>query len=302
MEDDWSVLVNPAAGRRPARVEEIDAALGAAGIRYELGVPASPVEMGEAIAGAAARGRWRIAVVGGDGTVNVAVNQILRSEWVRPPMLGVLPGGTGGDLLRTFGMAHDLREAARHLAGDSVYPIDVGRLEGTWGVRYFVNVAQTGVGAGAAATAARLSRRWGVARYPLAFAWRLPGFPSARVVVKIAGHEPGGAGKVHDGPALAAIFANGQFFAGGWNVAPRSSMNDGRLDLQIVNCKKTYAPRLVPKIIKGVHLTDPAVRRYATGSFELSTSVSWPIEADGDPVGNTPVTVSVVPGALNLKI
>jgi diacylglycerol kinase family enzyme len=59
---------------------------------------------------------------------------------------------------------------------------------------------------------------------------------------------------------------------------------------------------LVPKIIKGVHLTDRAVRRYATERFELVTNPIWPIEADGDPVGNTPVSVSVVPGALDLKI
>ena len=114
--------------------------------------------------------------------------------------------------------------------------------------------------------------------------------------------DPPGGSRKHEGPGLAAIFANGQFFAGGWNVAPRSSMNDGRLDLQIINCNKAYAFRLVPKIIKGVHLTDGAVRRHATQGFELVTSPVWPIEADGDPVGNTPVSVSVVPGALDLKI
>jgi diacylglycerol kinase family enzyme len=44
------------------------------------------------------------------------------------------------------------------------------------------------------------------------------------------------------------------------------------------------------------------VRRYATKGFELAANPAWPIEADGDPVGNTPVSVSVVPGALDLKI
>jgi diacylglycerol kinase family enzyme len=59
---------------------------------------------------------------------------------------------------------------------------------------------------------------------------------------------------------------------------------------------------LVPKIIRGVHLTDRAVRRYSTAGFRLETEHSWPIEADGDLVGNTPVSVSVLPGALELKI
>jgi diacylglycerol kinase family enzyme len=101
---------------------------------------------------------------------------------------------------------------------------------------------------------------------------------------------------------MAVIFANGQFFAGGWNVAPRSTPIDGRLDLQIIDCAKWEATRLVPKIIRGVHLSDRAVRRYASDGFNLETEQEWPVEADGEVVGNTPVTVSVEPGALSLKI
>ena len=295
MPDTWLVLVNLNAGRRPLDPTIVKRALEGAGIDFDLQVPSSRSAMTESIRDAAARGRWRLAVVGGDGTVSLAANEILKTEWARRPVLGVLPGGTGGDLLRTFGMPRDLEGAARHLLGDSVYPIDVGRLEGEWGVRYFVNVAQAGVGAAAAVTAAAMSRAWGKGRYPLAFVRRLPSFPAARLVARMES-------RAHEGKALAAIFANGQFFAGGWNVAPRSSLNDGRLDLQVIDCQKSYAVRLVPKIIKGVHLTDPAVRRYATEAFELVTGPIWPIEADGDPVGNTPVSVSVVPGALDLKI
>jgi diacylglycerol kinase (ATP) len=295
MPEPWLVLVNRNAGRRPLDPSTVETALRHAGVGFDLLAPETAPAMAEAIRIAAAAGRWRLVVVGGDGTVSLAANEVLKTKWARRPVLGVLPGGTGGDLLRTFGLPHDLDEAARHLLGDSVYPIDVGRLEGEWGVRYFVNVAQAGVGAAAAVTAAGMSRSWGKGRYPLAFIRRLPGFPAARLVAEMAT-------RTHDGKGLAAIFANGQFFAGGWNVAPRSSLNDGRLDLQLIDCDKSYAIRLVPKIIKGVHLTDKAVRRYATEAFHLVTDPVWPIEADGDPVGNTPVSVSVVPGALDLKI
>jgi diacylglycerol kinase (ATP) len=295
MPPPWLVLVNLNAGRKAIDPQRVTRALGDAGVAHELQIPESAREMAEAITLAASKGLWRLAVVGGDGTTSLAADQILKTEWSRRPVLGVLPGGTGGDLLRTFGLPHNIEEAAGHLVGDAVYPIDVGRLDGEWGVRYFVNVAQAGVGAAAAVTADSMSRSWGKGRYPLAFIRRLPGFPAAQLAVQMAS-------RVHDGQGLAAIFANGQFFAGGWNVAPRSSLNDGRLDLQLIDCKKLDAVRLVPKIIKGLHLTDRAVRRYATESFELVTKPIWPIEADGDPVGNTPVSVSVVPGALDLKI
>ena len=36
-------------------------------------------------------------VVGGDGTLGLAVDTLLRHEWAEPPVLGVLPTGSGGD-------------------------------------------------------------------------------------------------------------------------------------------------------------------------------------------------------------
>lgn len=290
----WLVLVNPAAGRKPLSVSRVEEALRAAGVPAEIAVPDSVSAMTEAIASGAAAKR-RIAVVGGDGTVNLAVNVLLSQPSAEPPLLGILPGGTGSDLLRTFGISQRIEEAARHLTGETSYRIDIGKLEGLWGVRYFVNVAQAGVCAAAVESAHHMSRGWGRVRYFLAFLARLPGFPGGQVEIELAERQ-------HHGNSLAVFFANGQFFGGGWNVAPRSNLQDGRLDLQIVDCRKWEVPRLIPRIKRGVHLTDRAVRRYSTPAFSLSTEVPWPIEADGDVVGNTPVRVSVISAALDLKI
>jgi diacylglycerol kinase (ATP) len=98
------------------------------------------------------------------------------------------------------------------------------------------------------------------------------------------------------------ILANGQFFAGGWNVAPKAMLADGALDVQIINCPKTSAPALVPKVIKGTHLADPAVRRLSAREFRIETNPSWPVECDGDLVGNTAVRGRVIPAAISLKI
>jgi diacylglycerol kinase (ATP) len=244
-----------------------------------------------------------VAVVGGDGTAGVAANAILNTNWELPPVLGLLPGGTGCDFLRTFAIPQQLEKAAHHLQGDTTYLTDVGLLRGDFGARHFLNVAQAGIGAAAATTAVDMSRSWGMARYPLAFLRRLPQFPAARVTVSGTSPSASLAGeRGYDGQALAVIFANGQFFAGGWNVAPRSNLTDGKLDVQVIDCKKREAFRLVPRIIRGVHLADPAVHRFSKATVEVVAEPKWPVEADGDPVGNTPVSVSVLPGALTLKI
>jgi YegS/Rv2252/BmrU family lipid kinase len=227
--------------------------------------------------------------------VNLAINALMPMGLPEPPVLGVLPVGTGCDLLRTFGLPHDLAGAARHLATDDTYAIDVATLEGDWGTRYFVNVAQAGVGAAAAQTALRLGRRLGASRYPLAFAARLPAFPRAKVTLTTER-------RTIEAEALAVILANAQFFAGGWNVAPKASLVDGILDVQIIDTPKTAAPSLVPKVIKGTHLTDRAVRRVSAAEFRIVSEPAWPLECDGDLVGNTPVEGRVVPAAIRLKI
>jgi YegS/Rv2252/BmrU family lipid kinase len=291
----WRVYVNQAAGRRaidPARVREI---LDSQGVDADLVVPASAAEATVLIQEAARDGVQHFAVAGGDGTVNLAANALLPLGLGFRPVIGVLPLGTGCDLLRTFGLPQDLVGAAKHLATDDTYDIDVGVLEGEWGLRYFVNVAETGVGAAAVQTSTRLARGLGAARYPLAFMVRLPRFPKAKVTVTTER-------RTHEAEALAVIFANAQFFAGGWNVAPKATLVDGVLDIQVISCSKTHAPALVPRIIKGTHLSDPVVRRLSAAEFEVVTDPPWPIECDGDLIGNTSVRGRVVPAAIRLKI
>ena len=291
----WHVYVNRAAGRKAADPALIRDLLRGIGLDFELHVPDSSKEATASLQEAARSGATHFALVGGDGTVNLAVNALMPLGLGTPPVIGVLPVGTGCDLLRTFGLPQDVAGAARHLTSAGVYDIDVGTLEGSWGIRYFVNVAQTGVGAAAAQTAAVFGRRLGAARYPLAFVARLPGFPRARV--KLTTER-----RTIESEALAIILANGQFFAGGWNVAPKAMLVDGALDVQIINCRKTRAPALVPKVIKGTHLTDPAVRRLSASEFSIETDPPWPVECDGDLVGNTAVRGRVIPAAVSLKI
>lgn len=291
----WTVMVNPAAGRAPISVTAVRDALTAAGVDASIETPTSVAEASEVLRAIANSGSVRVAMAGGDGSVNLAANVFLDLDLPEPPVVGVLPTGSGCDLLRTFGLPQDLGGAARHLATDDVYPIDVGTLEGSWGTRYFVNVAQVGVGAAAVQTAPRIPRFMGSSRYPIAFAARLPRFPAARVTIETER-------RTYSSDALAVIMANAQFFAGGWNVAPKATLVDGVLDMQVINCAKRKAPALVPKVIRGTHLTDRSVRRFSAATFSIETDISWPLEADGDYVGNTPVAGRVVSAALHLKI
>jgi diacylglycerol kinase (ATP) len=291
----WLVAINGAAGKRAVNMSMLRDVLATTGISYDIVDPPTRDEMVAALIGAAHQGQTHVVLVGGDGTVNLALNALMPLDLGEKPTIGILPAGTGCDLLRTFGISQNLSEAAKHLSTDSHYTIDVAYLDGSWGRRYFVNVAQAGVGAAAAESASRLNRSMGSVRYPLAFLGRLPRFPRARITLTTEK-------RTIETEALAVILANAQFFAGGWNVAPRATLIDGVLDVQIIDTAKRRAPALVPKVVKGTHLGDPAVRRMSVSEFDLKTDPVWPVEADGDYLGNTDISGRVIPAAINLKI
>jgi diacylglycerol kinase (ATP) len=288
-------MLNREAGRVATPSANVREALDHAGVDYTMIAPVSKAEAIFAIGEAAHGGTTHFCIAGGDGTISMTVNVLLGLGLDGPPTLGMLPTGTGCDLMRTFAMPRTLGQAARHLTTDDVYSAEVVTLEGEWGLRYYVNVAQVGVGAAAAETAPRISRRFGAVRYPLAFLARLPRFPRAQVTVTTEK-------RTYEADALAVIMANAQYFAGGWNVAPRANLVDGLIDIQVISASKRQAPALVPKVIKGTHLSDPSVRRFPAAEFKIETDVAWPLEADGDLIGNTPVSGRVVPAAIRLKI
>ena len=291
----WRVLVNPAAGSRPVGLERLRESLSAERVDCQLEVGESIEHMKALIAAHGEGTADGLALVGGDGTFNLAINTLLGEQVHDKPLLAIIPAGTGSDLIRTFGLPQDMRSSVKHLATDDEYTIDLAYVEGHWGRRYFANVAQIGVGAAAAETASKLSRRLGKSRYPIAFAGRLPRFSKSHVVIETEKRR-------YESEALAVIMANAQFFAGGWNVAPRATLIDGVLDIQVFDASKTQAPVLVPKIIRGTHLRDRSVRRFQAARFSIESTETWPLEADGDFVGNAPVSGEVVPAAVRLAI
>jgi diacylglycerol kinase (ATP) len=291
---EWVVLRNPAAGPSEVPEARVVEALERHGVRGVIESPSSIQEMRDAACEIAEQDR-AVALVGGDGTISTVVDALAQRGVIGRVVLGVLPAGTGSDLIRTFGIPQLLEDAARHLATPTTYRIDVGRLEGGWGVRYFVNVANSGLAAAVVESAERLPRRLGSARYLAGVAAAAPGFKGCEV-------ELATPRRTHRQHALLVVAANGQFFGGGWNVAPKALLVDGELDTQLVDVPKTAIPRLLPKLVRGMHLSHPGVRRRSLGEFTFTPELDWPVEVDGDLIGHGAFSASMLQTALTLKI
>ena len=291
---DWFVIVNPSAGRGTDLPARTRSALETAGVRATVSASTGPEDVGRLLGEAVAAGRRHFVAVGGDGTVNLVVNGLLRHEWQVPPVLGILPAGTGCDFVRVFGIPQDVEHAVRHLTGEGTYRSDAGVLEGDFGTRYFINIAQAGIGAASATTADRLSWLRGL-RYQTAFWVNLPTFKRTHVEVSVGTRR-------YEGDAISVIFANGQFFGNGMNIAPRATVVSGEVDAQVISADKRRAPLLMRKAARGLHLGHPEVKRFRGVEFSLTTVDPWPVEADGEYLGRTPITGRILPGVIDIKI
>ena len=153
--ESWWGVVNPGAGSRNDALARVHQVLAWRKVEAELNATDHGVHLLELVGRGVEEGYSRFLAVGGDGTVNLVVNALLQSAWKHPPTIGVLPSGTGCDLIRSFGISQDLEEAANHLVGEETAALDAVHLKGPWGDRFFVNSAGSGLTAGTSRTTSK---------------------------------------------------------------------------------------------------------------------------------------------------
>jgi diacylglycerol kinase (ATP) len=111
-------------------------------------------------------------------------------------------------------------------------------------------------------------------------------------------------GRARELRTWSVIIGNGQFADGGLRLSPRSFPGDGVLDASIFTGPRSDAYRLLPRMFRhGDHIPDPGITELrARLSLQLEPAVPWPVVADGELIGRTPVAFQVVPRQILLKV
>jgi diacylglycerol kinase family enzyme len=214
-------------------------------------------------------------------------------------MLGIVSGGSGCDYAKTFAIPDDPDEAlARALAETEPVLVDAGLIsyqtEHGAAQRYFCNIAEVGIGPECVDRASRLPRRLGGAVYFASFCLTLPVYKrrDAQIIMDARNYQ---------GPLTNLVVAIGQVFGGGMRVAPKADPSDGLFDVQVqFGSKFDYAVGIA-KVYRGTHLPHPRIREDRAGIVEVTCDAPGLIEADGEVLGRTPATFTLLPGALRLK-
>lgn len=253
---------------------------------------------GEAIAKrvreAAEQGGYDLIVAGGgDGTISAVANGLVGLE----TPLGILPLGTANVLARELGIPIDLEGACQLLAGaHAVTAIDAMKVGDQC---YFT---QVGVGIDAMMirdTAREAKRRFGRVAYLWTAFTRLLGFQPRRFLIESDERF------VRSRASQVVVANSGILGQPPFRWGPDIRPDDGRVNVCIVRARSLWHYiTLFWHVILGQHKQNANVR-YLTAKHRVviaTTKRSLPVQADGEIIGETPVTVTVVPQALHVIV
>jgi diacylglycerol kinase (ATP) len=287
------VLANPTAGDGKAGrlIGRVHAILDEVGVDHEIQISRSAEEM-EALARAAGEQGGIVAVLGGDGSVNLVVNGLSGSG----ATLAVLPAGTGDDFAKAIDVGK-LDGATRLLADPKT--VDVDLIAVTAGVeqRRYINVAGTGFDSAVEEVASGMRRRLGArGHYALATVKTLSRFVPAMFRIELDGTSL-------DIDAMLVVVGNSFAYGGGMKVLPQASIVDGQLDVCIVSAMSKGAfLRAFPKVYVGKHATHPNVTMLKGTDLKIEANRRMTVFADGERIGSLPAVFTVLPKALPVVV
>lgn len=295
------VILNPAANRGKMNVYRrlvMDRA------KHEQASYVETTKQGEAqeLATRAAREGSPVIIVGGDGTVNEAVNGIL-SSGMRVP-LGIVGAGSGNDFAwNTLRLPKDPAHSIEKAFHGEIIEVDAGKVNGT----YFANSFSVGLDANIAISADRMKD------IPFMSSARL--YYTATVKELLLGYRKcpwlsfqvvggdGSAIRVHKKRFVLIAVTNGPTYGAGFRINPKANPADGLFDV----CAIDYAPllralKLLPVVKKGDHIGLPEVTSFLAQSVSIESDQSVNVQMDGETSNSKYYAVVNLPAALLIRV
>lgn len=242
-----------------------------------------------------------IIAVGGDGTINEVVNGMFAA---REPAcdLGIVNCGSGAGVAQTLGLPVDVDGQLERIFHNTAKPYDVGKVScvdenGVSIHRFFANECQAGISGAIVSKVGMAHKKLGGSlAFGLVSVLELLRYKATPMRVDLDGRL----GVVQ--PMLGVVTGNGSYCAGGMQLTPGAHPADGQLDvLSIRDMNLYHRMHTFSQVYAGNHIRSGY---YALQRAQTLTIVSdrpvW-VETDGELIGKTPCSISILPGALRVR-
>jgi diacylglycerol kinase (ATP) len=291
-----AVIINPISGTggrievARERAEHAAALITARGLDAEIFMTERPGHARELAAAALDRGVRMVLAWGGDGTVNEIASVLA----FRDATLAVVPSGSGNGLARELMIPLEPDRGFEAAFCGRECRIDAGELDG----HLFFNIAGIGLDARVAHRFAAdgLVRR-GFFRYLEIAAQEL-------FTCKSEFHTVMTDGVSIQVDTLVIAIANGRQYGNGALIAPDARLNDGRLDVVVIEGRSALAAiAQAPRLFLGQVGRVPGVRQLQAREIEVTSAGPMVYHVDGEPfIGGASIAARSRAGALRVMV
>ena len=231
----------------------------------------------------------QVAVAGGDGTINICVNAMIRNGIDLP--VSVFPTGTANDFAHYLDLPGDINEALEVALGSRHTYADVGKVN----EKYFINVAAMGRLVDVSQrTDPNMKSTLGIISYYLKGISEFPNLkPSA---VKLTSAAYTGEERMYF-----MLVMNGRSAGGFKRIAPGASINDGELDVMLFREMpiKDF-PSLLINVLQGMHAENKNVLYFKTPELLIESDMEISTDVDGEKGEPFPLRFEVLPKKLKI--
>ncbi|MCB6994211.1 YegS/Rv2252/BmrU family lipid kinase [bacterium 210820-DFI.6.37] len=231
----------------------------------------------------------QIIAAGGDGTINICVNAMIRHDIHLP--LAIFPAGTANDFAYYFEIPNDIDGMVDIALGDHFTNADVGKVND----RYFVNVAAMGALIDVSQkTDPNLKNTIGVMAYYLKAVTEVPNLRAHKV--KLITPE-----ETYEEEMYFMVVMNGISAGGFKRISPESEVNDGLMD--VILFRKMPIIELGPllfNVIHGNHSKSKHVLTFKTDSLRIESEDDISTDIDGEKGEKFPLEFSLIHNRLRI--
>ena len=302
--DKWLVIVNPNAGKCRGEKDwkQISAILKKEGFHFDSKFTERKGHATILAVEGINAGYRKIITIGGDGTLHEVVNGVFLNAvcYTTEITLAQIPVGTGNDWGRMFGIPADYEAAVRIIRENKTMLHDAGTVTYYEGqekkLRYFINIAGVGFESAVVKRSNFQKEKGYSGKLIYLYNLLITLFTYRNQKVELA---------IDSEKKKAGIFSinagNGRFCGGGMRQTPDAVPDDGLLDVTVItSIGKFEIIRNLKILYNGKILSHPKIIGYRCKNFGVESELPIYAEADGELLGHTPASFSVVPLALKM--
>ncbi|MQS74929.1 diacylglycerol/lipid kinase family protein [Companilactobacillus halodurans] len=232
--------------------------------------------------------RTKLVVIGGDGTLNQALNGVKSSDYPNTP-LGYIPGGSGNDFCRGIQLKikNPVILIQAILSMKQPRMIDVGKAVNEMGTHYFINNIGIGFDASTVYYTNHSERKEFLNSLhlgTLSYFTNLLKVIKRQKAFKLDVDEQQ---KKHFDNAYIVVATNHPYFGGGFAIDPSATPFNHKLNLVVVKkiTGMTFVKLFTKLLTNGSHLQDKNVWHIESTNFRLQNHPQQHGQMDGEELG-----------------